>query len=140
MGCGRRGMGAIWDSLWVNGLNKGRGSWADIVEDEWMHLHLRSTRAYIDDVNVMSRVITGEEPAIVPGATAGKLASVFQWGNAMTDSDIANLGKGVYGTFVYSPYSMTLLHWYAIEEGEGVYLWDWMNPELSQNRGQLFPR
>ncbi|KAK3244740.1 hypothetical protein CYMTET_45666 [Cymbomonas tetramitiformis] len=84
---GMNGVGKIWESVFVNGLPVEK-SWTSIIFDEWIHVHLRSTREYSDDVNVMSRVITGEEPEVVPGACKGKLASVFQWGAALLSEDI----------------------------------------------------
>ncbi|KAK3272130.1 hypothetical protein CYMTET_19560 [Cymbomonas tetramitiformis] len=33
-----------------------------------------------------------------------------------------------------------LIHYYAIEEGEGLFVWDYLNPGQSELRGRLFPR
>eukprot|EP00854_Cymbomonas_tetramitiformis_P010690 gene10690-12642_t len=88
---GMNGIGKIWDGVFVNGepmLPLSEATWANLIFDEWIHVHLRATRSYDDDINVMSRVITGEEPEVVPGACKGRLASVFVWGSPMSDEDI----------------------------------------------------
>eukprot|EP00854_Cymbomonas_tetramitiformis_P028560 gene28560-35419_t len=68
------------------------------------------------------------------------LASVAIWRSHVSAADVYALGGAPYGAYTWNPYTAGLIHYYAIEEGEGLFVWDYLNPGQSELRGRLFPR
>ncbi|KAK3246990.1 hypothetical protein CYMTET_43501, partial [Cymbomonas tetramitiformis] len=131
-------VGDLWEHVHVNG-DPVELDWSAVITDSWMHLHLSAKHAFKDDINVMSKYISGSTPREVPGACKGKLASIYIWGASVPLNDIMQMGRGIYGGYVYNPYSAHLIHAYTMEEGTGIYLWDAMFPGETEMRGVLLP-
>jgi hypothetical protein len=76
-------------------LREARG-WATQVElsfhslrrDAWTHVYLEAAYAFTDDINLMSRAISGEEWEQNGHFTAGRIASVALWGRALPPPEV----------------------------------------------------
>ncbi|KAK3261547.1 hypothetical protein CYMTET_29549, partial [Cymbomonas tetramitiformis] len=105
---------------------------------QWMHVHLNAKYAFSDDLNIMSKSVTGDQ-IYVPGPMKGKLATVYEWGRNLPADEISLIAVGPYRGYKYNPYTAKLLGYWNIEEGEGMYVWDQNQPAVSEMRGRLFP-
>jgi hypothetical protein len=56
---------------------------ASLRRDAWMHVYIEAAYEFSDDINLMSRAISGEEYQINGDFTAGRIASVALWGRAL---------------------------------------------------------
>lgn len=58
-------------------------SMGSLRRDAWMHVHIEAAYEFSDDINLMSRAISGEEYQRNGDFTAGRIASVALWGRAL---------------------------------------------------------
>ena len=68
---------------------------ASLRRDTWMHVHIEAAYEFSDDINLMSRAISGEEYQSNGDFTAGRIASVALWGRALSVDEVRQgLGFG----------------------------------------------
>ncbi|KAK3278644.1 hypothetical protein CYMTET_13433 [Cymbomonas tetramitiformis] len=114
------GVGTTWSRLFVNGRGK-RIELESIPVDEWVHTHLEAFMPYSDNVNLMSRTVTGPGNQLYEmGSMKGLLAEVYLWGERLSSGQVSLISGG----FDYLEYNFMeaqrLLAFYPLEEGEGT--------------------
>lgn len=91
--------GALWATQYTGGVASSVGM-SELARDSWVHVHVEAARLFVDDVNFMSKVTSGDDadPFIESfggaGCLKGRVAQIAFWDRHLQPSEAARISVG----------------------------------------------
>eukprot|EP00854_Cymbomonas_tetramitiformis_P024509 gene24509-29806_t len=121
-------IGEEWGNIYLNGVASTRLAWIwtelEQHNERWVHVHFETSAAFSDDVNFMSRVVSGDESHHMNNLK-GRIAEVMFWQRELAVWEVERAYLG----FDQTAPRGTLIAIYSLEEGQGDKSYDIFNVE-----------